>query len=259
MNRYILKTGEIIEAIPIGRAKICIGEQNNRLTVCDRAPNTISKKPRVVCLCNCGNYTVINYQDFKEGRVKSCGCLSTEEKIKRGTLSAIDYSKPERNINPFYEYIEPTNMRTPTNSIIWKIRCRKCGKIYFDSPNELISEKRTHGNNPCLCNRKFSHGIQKILYILINNKIKFELEKKFDTCLSDKGNKLPFDIYLPDYNTLIEYDGEQHYKIAFGQNKEKLIKQKQNDKIKNDWCQSNNIKLIRIPYTKQKIELKDLI
>ena len=60
------------------------------------------------CKCDCGNYTVINHQDFKSGKVKSCGCLSLEQKIERCKKTAIDFSTLERNINPFYKYIQPT-------------------------------------------------------------------------------------------------------------------------------------------------------
>lgn len=61
-NIYTLKDGSQIESINIGRAKtIILGEKRNRLTICDRAPNTKSKKARVICKCDCGNYTVINH------------------------------------------------------------------------------------------------------------------------------------------------------------------------------------------------------
>ena len=77
--------------------------------------------------------------------------------------------------------------------------------------------------------------------------------------VSPKGKLLFFDFYLPDYNTLIEYDGRQHYEIAFNQGEEKLILQKKYDKIKNKWCKNNKIILIRIPYFKKEIKLEDLI
>ena len=48
--KYILKNGDQIESIDIGKANIIIGQKNNRLTICDRAPNTKSKKARVICL-----------------------------------------------------------------------------------------------------------------------------------------------------------------------------------------------------------------
>lgn len=60
------------------------------------------------------------------------------------------------------------------------------------------------------------------------------MEKTFDTCISPLGHKLPFDFYLPTENIVIEYDGEHHYKVAFGQTEDKLKKQKEYDIIKNN-------------------------
>ena len=87
--KYILKNGDQIESIDIGKANIIIGQKNNRLTICDRAPNTKSKKARVICLCDCGQYTVINHQDFKNGQVKSCGCYAKEVHAEIGRKTAI--------------------------------------------------------------------------------------------------------------------------------------------------------------------------
>lgn len=64
---------------------------------------------------------------------------------------------------------------------------------------------------------------------------------------------LTFDFYLPEHNICIEYDGEQHFKPIkiFGGNL--YFKQiKYHDKIKTQYCKTNNIELIRIPYTKFK-------
>ena len=257
-TEYILKNKEKIKGIGVGKAKISIGNKNNKLTVCDRAPNTKSKKTRVICLCDCGKYTVINYQDFKSGKVKSCGCLSNELKAERCKKTAINFSSKDKNINPFYEYIRPTERRE-NHQVVWEIKCRKCGKHYFAAPGELIGE-RNHRSNPCQCWKKYSIGVQKIINILNENNIEYEMEKKFDTCLSQKSFVLPFDFFLTKENILIEYDGEQHFKICFGQTEEKLKKQKENDFIKNSWCLKNNIPLIRIPYTHLKdLALKDLL
>ena len=258
MNVYTLKNGLQVQSIPIGRAKIKIGTKLNRLTICDRGPNPPSKKTQIICLCDCGKYTMINLQDFLSEKVKSCGCYSTEEKIKRCANTAIDFSLEENNINPFYKYIKPTTKRK-RNQVVWEIECRKCGKHYFDIPSELISHKRTHGNNPCLCYRTYSIGVEKIINILQSNNILFEMEKTFETCVSPKNYCLPFDFYLPEQNILIEYDGEQHYKISFGQDEKKLIKQQEYDKIKTEWCKQNKIKLVRIPYFHKNITLQDLL
>lgn len=58
---------------------------------------------------------------------------------------------------------------------------------------------------------------------------------------------------------MIEYDGEQHFKICFGKTKQDLLQQQLYDNIKTNWCQKNNVKLIRIPYYHTKITINDLI
>jgi len=60
---------------------------------------------------------------------------------------------------------------------------------------------------------------------------------------------LPFDFYLPDYNTCIEFNGKQHYepiKYFGGIDYFKLINER--DKIKSKYCNENNIRLIIIKY-----------
>lgn len=92
-----------------------------------------------------------------------------------------------------------------------------------------------------------SKGEREITRILNQYDIKSVSQYKFNDCKFKKC--LPFDFYLPDYNILIEYDGEQHYKIFdyFG-GLDKFIDTKIRDTIKNEYCKKNNIKLIRIPY-----------
>ncbi len=94
---------------------------------------------------------------------------------------------------------------------------------------------------------KSSRGEQKIINFLENNKINFTIQKKFSNCKVVK--LLPFDFYLPDYNVCIEYDGIQHFKPIekFGGEKGFLERIKY-DNIKNKFCETNKIKLIRISY-----------
>ena len=61
----------------------------------------------------------------------------------------------------------------------------------------------------CSLKSNQSKGVKLIEKILQENSIKYDVEHSFDDCLYK--NKLRFDFYLPDYNTCIEYDGEQHY------------------------------------------------
>ena len=68
-----------------------------------------------------------------------------------------------------------------------------------------------------------------------------------------------FDFYLPQQNTLIEYDGEQHFH-PIQDDKYKYQELKERDEYKNQWCKNNNITLIRIPYTQYSfLSIKDLL
>lgn len=93
-----------------------------------------------------------------------------------------------------------------------------------------------------------SLGESYVEQALKDNNVSFEREYCFNDCLNPKtGYKLRFDFYLPDYNCCIEYDGEQHFKEA-AIFQDSLEDRKQRDKIKDDYCKMNNIKLIRLPY-----------
>ena len=74
--------------------------------------------------------------------------------------------------------------------------------------------------------------------------IYFIPEHSFHDC-RDK-NALPFDFYLPDYNCCIEFDGQGHYEPIFGE--ESYLTTIKHDKIKNNYCEINNIKIVRIPF-----------
>lgn len=93
-----------------------------------------------------------------------------------------------------------------------------------------------------------SHGERTIVKILEHNGIKYERQKKFDDC----KNVLPlsFDFFLPDFNTLIEYDGQQHFACKkYWGGEDTLLKIQLRDKIKTEWVSSHpDFKLLRIRY-----------
>lgn len=100
--------------------------------------------------------------------------------------------------------------------------------------------------------QKVNTKFKKILEELF---IEYESQKTFEKCINPNTNaKLRFDFYLPKYNICIEYDGIQHFEYTNkGWNtKNNFTKIRFSDKIKNKYCQDNNIRLIRIPYTEYK-------
>lgn len=94
---------------------------------------------------------------------------------------------------------------------------------------------------------KSSKGELQIKKFLLEKNVKFIQQHTFDNCIRIKS--LKFDFYLPELNICIEYNGAQHYKPInhFGGDEYfKLITER--DKIKQNFCQSNNIRLLIIRY-----------
>lgn len=84
-----------------------------------------------------------------------------------------------------------------------------------------------------------------ICRFLDHHQVTYEVQKVFDDC-KDKG-VLPFDVFIPSFNCVIEYDGIFHYEVLDGLNND-VESQQRRDMIKTEYCAQHGIKLIRIPY-----------
>ena len=136
-----------------------------------------------------------------------------------------------------YDY---SNMNYINSYTKVEIICPKHGSFY-QAPQDHI-----HSKAGCpIC--KESKGELLISNILNELNIDYNRQKTFPD-LKYKS-LLYFDFYLPDYNICIEYDGEQHFKSVDYFGGEKVFEEnKIRDKIKNEYCNNNNIRLIRISY-----------
>lgn len=121
------------------------------------------------------------------------------------------------------------------------IECGLCGTTYETSFSDYVSNMQIR----CYaCSNKESKGEFAIRCVLNKYNILFSKGKTYDDCRDVRC--LPFDFYVPEYNLLIEFDGQQH----FGQynNFGDYETVKKHDEIKNKYCKDNNINLLRIPY-----------
>lgn len=138
--------------------------------------------------------------------------------------------------NNVYDYslVKYENNRTPI-----RIICSKHGEFLQRPANHL------NGQGCQKCSE--SHGEKLIRKFLTENNLLFIYQHRFKDC-RDK-NPLPFDFYLPELNTCIEFDGVQHYEPVdrFGGESE-LLNVQRKDNIKTHYCLDNGIKLIRIRY-----------
>jgi hypothetical protein len=121
------------------------------------------------------------------------------------------------------------------------VTCRKHGDFECSPKDHLYSKS---GCPKC----NASKGEFQIRNILKHNSIEFIEQYRFKDC-RDKL-PLPFDFYLPEMNSCIEYDGEGHYKPFYrgGVCENKFETGKLHDDIKTLYCEKTGIRLIRIPF-----------
>ena len=128
-------------------------------------------------------------------------------------------------------------------SLVIYTKARNKIKIICPIHGEFEQTANSHLNGKGCPMCKESKGEKIIREYLIDNNIHFVPQYKFPDCKNIR--QLPFDFYLPDYNTCIEYNGEQHYKpMRFLGGEEKFIQTQKNDKIKYDYCKNNSINLL---------------
>jgi hypothetical protein len=120
-----------------------------------------------------------------------------------------------------------------------RIICPIHGKFEQSPFNHL------RGTGCPICNQ--SKGERDISNYLTDKNIHFTTQKTFDGC-KDK-RKLPFDFYLPEFNTCIEFNGRQHYEVIDNWGGlEGLEDQQKKDDIKKNYCLNNKINLIIIKH-----------
>lgn len=145
-----------------------------------------------------------------------------------------------------YDCIIPDQIFKGTKQKIDVICC--CGEWFKTAVYHLILERK-YRCDKCSGRQSNIEGLAQAY--LETNSIKFVREFTYQDCKYIEP--LPFDFYLPDYDSLIEVDGIGHYEPV-GYNGNKEIAQPvyegtvRNDGIKNTYCQQNDIPLLRIPY-----------
>ena len=182
--------------------------------------------------------------DICSGASSKCPECYTRENIircsKTGDESALDLTGKQ-----FGELtvIKRADTLRHSRGRLWYCEC-SCGGHREVYSKELSGGKVWH----CGCLAPFSKGEKRISDILQSSNINFKKEYVFRKCVNPKTNTvLRFDFYLPDYNCCIEYDGIQHFEETTWRH-ESLDAVQYRDSIKNQYCESNNIKLIRVPY-----------
>ena len=202
----------------------------------------VNNKTKIKCLClKDDNIWEAAPSHLLNG--KGCPECKKEKISKNKTLSHNEFINRMSIINADIKIL--SKYKKAQTKII--CQCEIDGHKWEATANNLL---RGHGCPKC----KSSKGEKIVRNYLSNNNIDYQQQKEFDDLIGLGGGLLSFDFYLPSYNLLIEYQGQQHEKpvnfLGFGVEyaNSKFLKQQEHDRRKREYAKSNNIKLLEIWY-----------
>lgn len=172
---------------------------------------------------------------------KKNGCAKCYGNTLKTTKEFIELVSSLHNNEYDYSQVNYIN-----SQIKVKIICKKHGE-FEQKPND---HQQGYGCPTCSKERTDSHGVFLIKEYLKNNNLKYETEKTFEGCRHKSLLRFDFCVYLNSIQYIIEFDGIQHFKPKkqWG-GSEALTMTKKLDKIKDDYCKTFNLPLLRIRYT----------
>lgn len=199
----------------------------------------VTTKKKVIVTCpKHGDFETIAANHLKGGGCPHCArernavaCRNTQE----------DFLRRAKEIHGDRYGYEKAIYQTLETSVT--ITCPEHGDFSQTPMSHLQGKGCPH------CHR--SKGEVRVANFLNRNNIQFEIQKKIENLNLFGGRKyFLLDFYLPKYNTVIEYNGEQHYKpVQWFGGLENYDLQKMRDESLRQYCNENKIKLIEIPYT----------
>ncbi len=177
-----------------------------------------------------------------------CANLSRSNKLRK--YNTENYISLCKEIHPKYDYSK-TIYISMLKTII--VICPEHGEFTPFAGNHY--HKKTGCTKCGEIKKSRSQYEDYIEYYLLDKQIYYEREKRFNTLVNPLSNKqLCFDFWIPDISTIIEYQGEHHYKPvnftnSFGFDKYDLYQLTlQKDELKHQFCLNNDINLITISY-----------
>lgn len=273
---------------------VCECQCKNK-TICIKSGSSLNNGHTTSCGCERGNKTkefepgqtfgfwkiiarVPNKNNFSVYyKCKCLKCGTTEAEVSRHLLVSGESTacqkcrqkamveatiKNEQGKTYGFLYVErrATEEETPllNHGVYWNCTCQKCGRT-----NVIIKGDYLRNGDTKSCGCILSINESKIACLLDNYGYKYKSQYTFSN-LSSTGrscDRLPFDFAIlndkQEVLYLIEYDGIQHFNKNHQWFDGGFEKTRQNDLLKNQYCFTNNIPLIRIPFD-TKYTLEDL-
>ena len=194
-----------------------------------------NKKSKILCECSdCGHIWDATPDVLLRGNgCRKCGRVRfglSQRKTHDVFVSEIAAINPSVTIKGLYT--------TAKDHIACE--CKICGYEWNPFADDL-----SMGKGCPICNA--SHGEREIARVLTLHGIEFLAQYTFDDLHGVGGGLLSYDFYIPHANLLIEYQGEQHCRPAFGE--EQFAVQQEHDRRKKDYAKEHGIELLEIWYS----------
>lgn len=228
-----------------------VGKRFGYLTVLEEIPfNAELKTTKRVywrCLCDCGNIIAVNTSGLKSGETLSCGCYN-KKRIRETLLNDLKGKRFGKLTVIALDELEMQKRKQQANydsRAYWLCKC-DCGNYKTVNSDCLVQ------GHTVSCGCIHSQGEVLIENYLKDNNINYIPQYKIADLKGIKGGLLSFDFaifYKEKLYCLVEYQGRQHYEpIEFFGGQEAFEIQKQNDLLKAEYCEKNDIKLITLSY-----------
>lgn len=166
------------------------------------------------------------------------------KKEKIGNALRVSFEKVKREVEVEGHVLLSASYKNAHTKL--RIRCPKAHVF------EASRDKFVNGKHRCpICNE--SKGEKIIAEALDDLDIKFVRQHNVGK------TRLKFDFYIPSLRCAIEYDGEHHFKpVPFrgscGEKAKREFKKTQRrDAMKAQFCREEGIRLVRIPYTEDRV------
>ena len=212
-------------------------------------------KVKIICPIH-GTFEQLPSNHIHTTLKQGCPKCGHSKASKSRLITTEEFIKKSKEINgDKYDYSKTKllNMKTKVEII-----CPEHGSFFQNPDNHL---RKKYG---CpLCSE--SHGERKISKWLSDNGFTFEREKTYLDDYGPKGWPLPYDFYIPEKNILIEYQGEQHFKlIRYGGidieiAKNNLKKQRHYDWLKRKYAKDKKIPIVYLNYWEDISKKLDLL
>lgn len=190
--------------------------------------------------------TCAKHGDFKQKgilHVNGCGCSDcANEAISKSLMLNTDIFR-QRAKDKYGDRFDLTDTVYKGWDENVTIKCNTCGEYFEQKPNNFL-----RGFGCPNCNLSNGEAIIKnfLENFSINFKQQYALPNEDKSC---SNKKLFVDFFLPYLNTIIEFNGDQHYRpVEIWGGKEQFEKQQRRDNALRAYCKAHKIKLIEIPY-----------